>query len=126
MSRRVAVVDNSNDGLRQAIEGLETKLDNYIQSLPDKFIPRPEHEIWRMSVEQRLSEVVAEQKVGKQWANDEHTKLSTQVVESERRIIQKLDERNNTSWGVKLMILTGAFGWIITLALYIISMIHPK
>jgi len=54
---------------------------------------------------------------------DKQDKIAENTDKKLEGLGQKIDNQNQSSWSTKFLILLGAFGWIITLAVVIITII---
>lgn len=107
------------DELRGDIRSIIAKIDG----LALIYVLRETFEPWRQSVEKRIDNLEESAKNDKQWENDEHVKLAQQVVESERRIIEKIDGNSKLSMGMKLTMIIAACGWLFGVLEFILNYI---
>lgn len=103
--------------LRQDIKELLQKFDNlaHLYVLREMFLP------WQQNTDRRISVLEETQRTDKQWANDEHSNLANQVVESERRIIAKIDSKHQWKLNTLLYVALAGVGWLVG----IIEFLHP-
>lgn len=105
--------------IKQEVMRIGVKLD----TLPQIYVTRVEHDPWRATVEKRLDNLEGDAKERMQWENSEHTKLAAQVVESERRIIEKIDGNSKLSLGMKVTLLLSGIGWIISIVEFVLNFV---
>lgn len=125
-SENVDTVNNNAGGdekLYHLIERLGDKVDALILSMPANYVQKVEYDPWRMQIEGRVLSIESDLKIGREWANNEHKALSNTVLDSERRIMAELKENTKTTKANRLTIALCAIGWIITIALFVISML---
>ncbi len=125
---KVPLDANEAPELRQMIKELGNKLDDFIRSVPTLYLLRVEMEGWKTGIEQRLKTIEDDAKAGREWANKEHQSLATAVQESERRILEKLDEQNTKmeesktkTFEQRIGHIFASFGWIVTIAAIILG-----
>jgi hypothetical protein len=77
--------------LRDDIKELLKRFDQlfHLFVLREMFLP------WQQTTDRRLDTLEQENKDTRAWENQEHTRLAEQVVESERRIIERLTPNVN-------------------------------
>lgn len=117
------VEPNEAPELRQLIKELSVKFDTFIQSLPSLYILRLDYEGWKQAMEARMKTVEDDVKTGREWANREHQGLEKAVQESERRILDKLDEKNTKTWEQRIGHILATFGWIVAIGALLLSYI---
>lgn len=124
----------SNDDLRKLIESVGGKLDDLVQRLPNIYIPRLEHDPWRVGMENRLTVLETEIKTGKVESMKAYLEILEKIAKSEERlvgkqekIIEKIDAGASRTWEQRLGVILATVGWFVTLAVFILSYIvsHP-
>lgn len=125
--------DTNTSNEVEAIKELARKLDSFMALVPATYITRIEASTQFSNMSEKIADAkdaleALELKYREDYIrnNDEHTSLRDTVVLSERRIIEKIDDNNKTTWGNRLTLILGAFGWILTLGMVIIDLLMRK
>lgn len=105
------------DDLRQDIKEVLQRFDQ----LSHLFVLRELFEPWRNSTDRRLDTLEQDNKDSRAWENQEHTRLADQVVASERRIIEKIDDHRQWKWNNKLFVALAIIGWLVG----VLEFVHP-
>lgn len=121
---------SGEDKVYHLIERLGDKLDALILSLPSNYVQKVEYDPWRVLMEGRLLVLENDAKTNKDWNNTEHKGIADAVVQSERRIMaelksntQKTEDNARVARSSRLTIWLCVIGWLITIVLFIVSML---
>lgn len=127
------MTDTNTSEVLEATKELGRKLDAFMALVPATYITRIEASTQHTNMGEKIQDVknaidTIEEKYRQDfmWNNQEHKSLSSAMIDSERRIIARIEENATQSWGSKLTIMAGAFGWILTLALVILDFLVKK
>jgi DNA-binding ferritin-like protein len=123
----------TNSEIAEAVRDLTHKVDAFIQSIPTTYVSHIENDRRFGTLEGMYhalkAEFVAFQERYRQDSllnTSAHDNVNNAMVESERRIIEKIENMTHTTWGARLTILLGAFGWILTLGLVVIDLMTRR
>lgn len=113
----------STDPKIQALRGDIQRIGAKLDALGMLYVMKTEYDLVRASVDKRLDSIETEAKEGKQWANNEHSRLAETVIASERRIIDKLEEHSQSAWSNRQALLVIGITSLIGIAEFIINFI---
>lgn len=113
--------DSYLEEVRQGIKDLHQKFDSKFDNLANLYVLREMFLPWQQNTDKRLDTIEDLQRKDKQWENDEHASLANQMVESERRIIARIDAKRQWKHSNILFIALAIIGWVIGT----IEFLHP-
>lgn len=109
--------DQRVNELRDDIKELLRKFDD----LAHLYVLRDWFEPWRTTLERRIDTIEETHRKDMQWANDEHSNLAKQVVESERRIIEKIESKRQWKANNTIFVVLAVIGWLVGA----VEFLHP-